>query len=148
MLSQKKSHHNPSTMSDSQNWTGPGTILNFVKIPSSSKITLETLEKWFDEEFVPALLATGAIKYAWLYKAASADYDKQHLIVYKVSDLALVKAGKLQEVPRTSTKGLFEGKVDDNVEFESRVYSFVQHYVTEKQDEGKSLIILSMYETR
>ncbi|KAF1849863.1 uncharacterized protein K460DRAFT_274033 [Cucurbitaria berberidis CBS 394.84] len=129
-------------MYDPKPWSGPGVFLNFFKLNDSSKISLDTLEKWFDEEYVPELLATGAIKFAWLYKAANPSYDKQHLAVYKVSDLALVQAGKVQEIPRSSKNGLFDGDVDASIEFDTRIFSFVQKFETSKQDEDSADIIM------
>lgn len=117
-------------------WAGPGVMFTFVDLKGQSKVSEETLLQWFDTEWIPGLLATGVITLAWLYKAVNPDYDKQHLVVYKVSDLALVHAGKLKQVPRSSPSGIFPGEVDDHVEFESRIYSFVQLYETSKQDEG------------
>lgn len=121
-------------MSGPQPWSGPGVIFTFFKVPESSKVSQHAIEKWFDEEYVPKLLETGVVKSGWLYKAANPEYDKQHLLIYKVSDFA--QAGKLKEVPRTSEKGLFDGDVHSHIEFESRIYSFVQLYETSKQDEG------------
>ncbi|EAT92624.1 hypothetical protein HBH56_055810 [Parastagonospora nodorum] len=122
-------------MSTPQAWSGPGIILSFFKLLDSPTISEETLEDWFGREYAPALIASGVVKKAWLYQAANADYDKQHLIVYNVPELAQVQAGKIQEVPRTSNSGLFEGTVDDYIEIETRIYSFVQLY--EKSAHGE-----------
>jgi hypothetical protein len=125
-------------MSTTQAWSGPGIILSFFKLLDSPTISEETLEDWFGREYAPALIASGVVKKAWLYQAANADYDKQHLIVYNVPELAQVQAGKIQEVPRTSNSGLFEGTVDDYIEIETRIYSFVQLYEKSAHGEGMS----------
>jgi hypothetical protein len=96
------------------------------------------LEDWFDREYAPALMKTGVIKSAWLYRAANVNYDKQNLILYKVPDMARVQAGKIQEVTRTSQLGLFEGSVDEYIEVDTRMYSFVQLYETSEHGEGMS----------
>jgi len=123
-------------MSTSQSWSGPGVILSFFKLLDSPTISEETLENWFDREYAPPLIASGVVKKAWLYLAANAEYDKQHLIVYQVPELAQVQAGKIQEFPRTSSSGLFEGTVDDYIEVETRIYSFVQLYEKSAHGEG------------
>lgn len=124
-------------MSDFEAWLGPGVILTFVKVFDTSKVSEETLEEWFVQEYAPELLATGVVKGAWPYRAANPEYDKQRLFVYKVSDLAAVHAGRLRGVARTSSKNFFEGDLDDYIEYESRIYSLVQLYETSEQDKGK-----------
>jgi hypothetical protein len=124
-------------MSEPKAWSGPGAILSFFKLREPAKISPKTLEDWFDQEFVPALLATGAVSAAWQYQAANEGYDKQQVILYKVPDLALIQAGKFQSVPRTSKQSLFEGPVDDYIEVDTRVYSFAQLYETSRRDAGK-----------
>jgi hypothetical protein len=129
-------------MSNIETQSGPGLILIFFKICDSSKISQKSLECWVDQEYVPALLATGATKTAWLYKAANANYDKQQLVVCKVSDLASIQAGQLQDAAKANKLSLFEGSVNDSVEFDTRIYSFVQLYETAKQDEGRFYAVI------
>lgn len=119
-----------------RSWSGPGIIQSFIALPETSKLKQETLEKWFDEVYVPALIETGAVKSAWRFKAANPEYDKQHMVIYKCPDLALVKAGKLESVPRTSDLFPTEEPVDVLIDSESRILSFVQLYETAKQSEG------------
>lgn len=99
-------------------------------------MTPETLRFWLNQEYVPALQAKGLVKAAWFYEAANSGIRKQHLVVYKVADLALVRAGAFRDVPRTSEQGLFDGSVDDSIDLESRIYSIVQLYETSKQSKG------------
>jgi hypothetical protein len=122
-------------MSESKEWFGPGAILTFFKLRETSKLSEETLEEWFNREYVPALYKAGVIKMAWLFQAASAEYDKQNLIMYKIPDLS--KIGRLHNIPRTSALSLFEGTVDDHVEIDSRIYSNTQFYGTLEQSEGR-----------
>jgi hypothetical protein len=129
-------------MSNIETQSGPGLILVFFKICDSSKISQKSLEHWVDQEYVPALLATVPTKTAWLYKAANANYDKQQLVVCKVSDLASMQAGQLQDAAKTNKLSLFKGSVQDSVEVDTRTYSFVQLYETAKQDEGKLYAVI------
>jgi len=119
-------------------WSGPGLILNFLKLRGSSEISQHALENWIDQEYVPALLATGGLSGAWLYKAANPAYDKQHILVCKVSDLALIRAEELGSVGKDSKGPQLDGSVDEQVELDLRIYSFVQQYETSKHDEGES----------
>ncbi|KAH7401598.1 hypothetical protein BKA66DRAFT_436714 [Pyrenochaeta sp. MPI-SDFR-AT-0127] len=126
-------------------WSGPGVILSFVRLHRSARITEEAGQIWFHEEYVPRLLASGVVSHASHYKAANPDYDKQQLAVYKVPDLALVHAGKLTTIARNSDRGLFDGDVDDVMDFESRIYSLGQLYETSKQtEEAAPTIMLAM----
>lgn len=122
-------------MSESKPVSGPGVILTFFKLRDPPRISPETLEEWFDKEFAPGILATGAVRTAWLYEAADPGYDKQQLMIYKVPDLA--QAGKMREVARTSSLSLFEGTVDEYIEMDSRMYSMVQLYETTKREAGE-----------
>lgn len=122
-------------MSGSNPMSGPGVILTFFKLRDPPRISPETLEEWFEKEFAPGILATGAVRTAWLYEAADPSYGKQQLMIYKVPDLA--QAGKLREVARTSSLSLFEGTVDDYIEMDSRIYSMVQLYETTKREAGQ-----------
>lgn len=115
--------------------SGPGVILTFFKLREPPRLSPETLEEWFEKEFAPGMLATGAVKTAWLYEAADPGYDKQQLMIYKIPDLA--QAGKLREVDRTSKLSLFEGTVDEYIEMDSRMYSMVQMYETTKREAGR-----------
>lgn len=117
-------------------WTGPGIIQGFFKIKEGSQLSQETLEKWFDEEFFPATLATGVVKSAWRWKAVDAGNEKQHMVIYKMPDLGAAQSGKLGEVPRTSSLFPTDGPVDDFAESEYRIMSLVQLYEVTKQPEG------------
>lgn len=129
-------------MSDSvskpQSWSGPGIMVSFISLKKDSQLSRETLEKWFDDVYVPAVLGTGIVKSAWKWEAAGPDYDKQHMVIYKVPDLAGAQSGKLKEVPRTSELFPTDGPVDDFIDFESRIFSLAQLYETSKQPEGTS----------
>ncbi|KAH7094603.1 hypothetical protein FB567DRAFT_510576 [Paraphoma chrysanthemicola] len=129
-------------MPEQRSWSGCGVILSFFKVRESSKVSEEALYTWFNEEFTPALLATGAVKSATLYKAANPSYDKQQLLLYNVSDLAAIQAGRLSGVARSSKLSLFEGSIDDHVEFEWRIYSFAQLYETAVHSEEVAPTIL------
>jgi hypothetical protein len=124
-------------MSKQPAWSGPGVILSFFKLRESSEISQEAMHTWFNKEFVPSLLATGTIKSVTLYKAANPNYNKQRLLLYDVPDLASIQTGQLRDVAKSSRLPLFEGSIDDHVEFEWRMYSFVQLYETAKRSEGK-----------
>lgn len=128
-------------MSATASWSGPGLILSFFKLLDPPQISEETLEKWFEKEFVPGLLAAGAIQSASLYRAASSEYNKQNLIVYQVSDLSVIQKGAFQQVPRTSKLSLFEGTVDGYIDLDSRIYSFSQLYETSEKPQGKTMCV-------
>lgn len=121
-------------------WSGPGIVLSFVKLHRLARITEEEGIKWFHEEYVPRLLSSGVISHVSHYRAANPDYDKQIVSIYKVPDLALVHAGKLSDIARGSDKGLFNGDVDNHMDFDSRIFSFEQLYETSKQIERKTNI--------
>jgi|TARA_R110002003_G_scaffold52_23_gene4556 hypothetical protein len=124
-------------MSEQPAWSGPGVIFSFFKLRESSEISQEAMHTWFDEEFVPSLLATGTIKSVTLYKAANPNYNKQQLLLYDVPDLSSIQAGQLGDFAKSSRLSLCKGSIDAHVEFEWRTYSFVQLYETSKRSEGK-----------
>ncbi|KAF2035553.1 hypothetical protein EK21DRAFT_53970 [Setomelanomma holmii] len=128
-------------MPQQKTWSGSGVILSFFKLRNTAEISLETIEIWFNEEYFPALLGTGAITSAVLYKAANPSYDKQYLLVYDVPDLSSV-AGKIQLVERSSKQSLFKGIVDDYVDNERRIYTFLQLYETKQHDEDSPPAIM------
>jgi hypothetical protein len=121
-------------------WSGPGIIQNFVTIPASSKLSEETLKKWLDEVYVPALIESGVVKSAWLYKAAKSHCEWPLMTIYKIPELQNVQAGKLQDIKRTSELFPTSGPLEDFVISESRVLGFEQLYETTKQPEGQSTI--------
>ncbi|KAF2872533.1 hypothetical protein BDV95DRAFT_606135 [Massariosphaeria phaeospora] len=124
-------------------WSGPGIIQNFIGLPESPKISQETLETWFDEVYVPALVKTGVVQSAWRFRAASPENGKQHMTIYKIPDLAQVAAGKLTHIPRTSNMFPSRAPVDDFVDLDSRVFSLVQLYETTKQPEDAATTIIN-----
>ncbi|ORY10889.1 hypothetical protein BCR34DRAFT_566188 [Clohesyomyces aquaticus] len=131
-------------MSDAEvtKWTGPGMIQNSFTIPQGSKLSLETAEKWFDDVYVPELVASEVVKSAWRFKAADPNYKRQNIFLYKVPDLALVQAGKLQEINRTSDMFPTDEPIESFVESETKIFSFVQLYETSKQPEDASTTII------
>ncbi|KAF2833640.1 hypothetical protein CC86DRAFT_415536 [Ophiobolus disseminans] len=127
--------------------SGPGIVLGFFQIRDSSKASQHTLESCFDQELVPKLLETEGVTGAWLYKAANPAYNKQQILVYKLSDLASIQAKDLQRLAKTSKHSHLNGSVDDHVEFDSRSYSFVQLYeISEHSEDAAPTIMLAMME--
>jgi hypothetical protein len=118
------------------NWSGPGIIQGFFTLPPDSKLTQETLEKWLDDEYNPAMLETKVVKAAHRFKAANPDYGKRNMVVYELDDLASAKSGELQEVSRVSS--LFPSKepVDSFVESEARILSLIEEYKKEEHPKG------------
>jgi hypothetical protein len=131
----------PLAMSDAAAppaWSGPGLLQTFFILPHGSQLPHETLEKWLDETYIPEIIGTGVVQSAWRFKAADSAYEKQHMILYKIPDLAQVKAGKLQEVPKTSDKFPNGGSVLDYSVALSIIFSFVELYPPTNRDEGWS----------
>ncbi|KAJ4294397.1 hypothetical protein N0V90_008087 [Kalmusia sp. IMI 367209] len=135
-----------------QPWSGPGIMQSFVKLREDSQLSIETLQNWFDEVYLPAVLATGIVKSATHWKAASPNYGKQWMIVYEVEDLALVQnndnhvGGSLKDIPRTSETFPTEGLVDDFIDFESRILSQIQLFGSGEHpaDEVTTIIYAAM----
>jgi hypothetical protein len=125
-----------STAETSKQWSGPGMMQSFLKLKKDSKLSQETLEKWWEEEYLPKVLDTGIISAAWTLKAADPNNEKQQMVMYRVPDLAPVQSETLKNIPRTSNLFPTDGPVDDFIDFESRIFSFVQLHETEKQPEG------------
>ncbi|KAF2653397.1 hypothetical protein K491DRAFT_694800 [Lophiostoma macrostomum CBS 122681] len=123
-------------------WSGPGVVQTFITIPPSSQLDQETLSKWLDEVYLPAVIDTGVVKSAWRFKAANPDHGKQNLVFLKVPDLAPVQAGKLQAISRTSDMFPSSESIDAFVESESGIFSFVQLYETTKQPEDAGSVIV------
>ncbi|KAF2013827.1 hypothetical protein BU24DRAFT_424860 [Aaosphaeria arxii CBS 175.79] len=129
--------------------SGPGILQTFVSIPQSSQLAEDTLLQFLDNVYTPALIETGVVESVRRYKAANPAYDKQHMIVYNVPDLAPLLAGKLQKVPRTSETFPTNGPVEDFVEFESRIFSLAQVYQTvEHPEDATTTIIYAAMETQ
>ena len=105
-----------------------------MKLKPDSKLSQETLNKWWEEEHLPKLLDTGVIKSVWTWKAANPEYKHQTMTIHQVPDLAAMQTSELKNVPRTSDK--FEGPVDDHIELESRIYKLAQYYEAEPQSES------------
>jgi hypothetical protein len=128
-----------STDANAKPWTGPGIMVSFAKLKKNSKLSQETLDKWWKEVYLPKILETGLVESEWTWKAADPNYKHQQMILYKMRDLAPVQAGglKADKIPRTSDMFPTDGPVDDFVDYESRIYSLVQLYETEKQPKGR-----------
>jgi len=109
-----------------------------MKLKPGSKLSPETLEKWWEEEYLPKMLETGIVKSARTWKAADPKYEHQDMIIYQLPDVAAIKSrGKeLSDILRTSDSFPTDGPVDDFIEFESRIYSLVQNYEVETQSES------------
>jgi hypothetical protein len=127
-----------NTSAASLAWSGPGIIQSFITIPEDSKLSEETLEKWLDNVYVPALIETGVVKSAWRYKAANPHSDKPLMSIYKIPELRDVQAGKLQDIKRTSDLFPTDKPLEDFVISESRILGLEQLYETTKQPEGLS----------
>ncbi|KAF2266677.1 hypothetical protein CC78DRAFT_566739 [Lojkania enalia] len=123
-------------------WSGPGIIQSFLTIPKTPDLSEEVLLKWFDEVYVPGLLATGVVTSSWRFKAANPDYSKQYMLIHKVPDLALVQAGKLENVPRISPSFPTDEPVDKFIKAESKILSLVELYETRKQPEDAATTVI------
>ncbi|KAF2467070.1 uncharacterized protein BDR25DRAFT_345234 [Lindgomyces ingoldianus] len=123
-------------------WSGPGIIQGFITIPKSSKLSPEIFEKWFDEVYVPDLLATGIVISSWRFKAADPKYGKPKMFIHKCPDLSPVQAGKLHEVKIASDMFPTNGSVYDFIESETNIFSLVQLYETVKQHEDAATTVI------
>ncbi|KAF2794664.1 hypothetical protein K505DRAFT_274721 [Melanomma pulvis-pyrius CBS 109.77] len=123
-------------------WSGPGIIQSFITIPESSKLSQATLEKWLDEFYVPALIATGVVTSAWRFKAANSDFEKPLMSIYKIPELRDVQGGKLQDIKRTSDLFPTSGPLEDFVVSESRILALEQLYETTTQPEDAATTII------
>jgi hypothetical protein len=121
-------------------WSGPGIVQNFITIPDSSKLSEETLKKWLDDVYIPALIETGVVKSAWRFKAAKPHCEWPLMTIYKIPELQNVQHGKLQDIKRTSELFPTSGPLEDFVTSESRILGLEQLYETTKQPEGQSTI--------
>jgi hypothetical protein len=126
----------PSTDAAPKQWSGPGIMQTFMKLKPESKLSQETLDKWWQEEYLPKVLDTGIITSARTWKAADPKYEYQNMILYQVPDLAAAQSRELSNIPRTSDSFPTDGPVDDFIEFESRIFSKVQLYEATPQSEG------------
>ncbi|CAI6338231.1 unnamed protein product [Periconia digitata] len=130
-------------MSEPQ-WSGPGIMQSFVTLKEGSKITQETLDRWFEEVYVPELIKTGIVTAASIWKAANPAYEKQNMILYEAPDLAPIKQGKLREdhVSRKSDMFPTDGPVDDFVDVESRILAREEYYEIEKQPKDVATTVI------
>ncbi|KAF2692206.1 hypothetical protein K458DRAFT_354521 [Lentithecium fluviatile CBS 122367] len=134
---------NSSAMpSPPKQWSGPGIMQSYFKLKPGSKLSQETLEKWWQEEYLPKVVDTGIVKSAWTWNAVNPDYERQHMVIYKVPDLAPVQSDMLKKIPRTSDMFPTDGPVDDFIQFESRIFELVQLYETGKQPEDAATKIM------
>jgi hypothetical protein len=117
--------------------SGQGIILIFFRTRDSSRTFPKPVEQWLQQEYVPALSASAGIKAAWQYTAADAAYDKQKLVVCRVSDLVPVQVEILSCLARSGKVSLPVGLTDGSIGYELRSYSFVQLYETAEKDQGK-----------
>jgi hypothetical protein len=120
---------------------------SFVTLREGSKLSQDTLEKWFYNVYLPAVLKTGIVKAITSWKAASPNYERQWMIVFEVEDLELVQYGNkkhvgggLHEIPRTSDTFPTAGPVDDFVDFESRILEQIQLYGSSGNSTGASWV--------
>ncbi|KAF2642263.1 hypothetical protein P280DRAFT_262017 [Massarina eburnea CBS 473.64] len=127
-------------------WSGPGIMQSFISLKPGTKLSQETLEKWFEEEYIPAILDTGIVTSAVTWKAADPEYKHQGMVIYKVPDLTPVKEGKLKDDAVSRKSSLFptDGPVDDFIEFESRILSLNQYFEVEKQPEATKIIYAAL----
>ena len=121
----------------STTWSGPGLIQVFINLRKDTKLSQPTLEKWLDEVYIPAQVETGVVKGVRRFKAANPSYDKQNLVIYHVPDLAALRTGKLEAVPRSSELFPTEEPVDAFVESDSRVLSEVEVFEKERHAPGE-----------
>jgi hypothetical protein len=109
-------------------YTGPGTVLSFLKLRDPSNASQKALESRLAQNIVPELLMSDGVKSAWLYKAANSAYDKPYVVVYQLSSLASLKHAEAVDLEKASEFLPEDGSLDELVEIDTRVYSMVQAY--------------------
>jgi hypothetical protein len=121
-------------------WSGPGLMQVFMKRKPDSKLSQQTLDEWWEQEYLPKILDSGIIKSAWKWKAVNPTYERQQFVNYQIPDLAAFRSriAELMGISRTFNEK-FDAPIDDFVELESRIYELVQSFEKEPQSEGMHL---------
>ncbi|KAF1976036.1 hypothetical protein BU23DRAFT_552042 [Bimuria novae-zelandiae CBS 107.79] len=117
-------------------WSGPGVMQAIVTLRKDSKLSQETLEKWFHEVYFPAVLKTGIAKTTTTWRAVDPNYERPLMFVSEVENMELIQygdqnhkvGGGLHNIPRKSELFPTDGPVDDFVDFESRLLSQIESY--------------------
>ncbi|KAF2272705.1 uncharacterized protein EI97DRAFT_452788 [Westerdykella ornata] len=127
--------------------SGPGLVVMFGTVTPDCPVSEETLNEWLDEEYIPRLLATHALRSAARYKAANPHFSRQIMIIYQVTNLSLLNDPKVKNVPRTSKRFPTDDPIETWVPFEIRVYSWVQIYTRQVYpDDAATKIIYTAIE--
>lgn len=126
-----------NTGAATKDWSGPGLMQVFMKRRPDSKVSQQTLDEWWEKDYLPKMLATGIVKSAWKWKAVNPTYERQQFVNYQIPDLAVFRSriAELMGISRTFDDK-FDAPIDDFVELESRIYELVQSFEKEPQSEG------------
>lgn len=117
--------------------SGAGCLYVESSIARTDVLDEETYLKWYDEEHIPEILATGGIKSARRFKNVDPEADKPYLALYPMTDIGFMSTDKFKNISVKSGKLPDTGLVYDLADFDIRYDNLIQVYDPTGKGKGK-----------
>ncbi|ETS88023.1 hypothetical protein PFICI_01851 [Pestalotiopsis fici W106-1] len=127
-----------------ENLRGIGSLYVESKISRSDVLDEETYLKWYDEEHIPEILATGGIKSARRFKNVDPEAEKPYLALYPLADLAFLGSEQFKNIKIKSDNLPETGIVYDLADFDVRYDNLIQVYDPTEKGKGHTKSIISV----
>jgi hypothetical protein len=119
--------------------SGPGIIYTTSRlIPTSSELSQEKFNWWYDKVHIRDMLATCAVSAAFRFKNIKADAETPFLAIYVLEDMKVLEDPEFyRNVPLSDPCLPDGGSVKQFVDFDTRYYSLIQRFEIGSHPKGK-----------
>lgn len=124
--------------------SGIGSLYVESKISQPDVLDEKSYLKWYDEEHIPEILATGGIKSARRFKNVDPAADKPYLALYPLADLAYLKSEAFRDIKIKSDLLPGTGIVYDLADLDVRYDNLIQVYDPTEKGIGHTKSIVSV----
>jgi len=122
----------------------PGLLWVNSKITRPDILSEEVFTKWYTEDHIPEVLASGGIHSAFRYISPDKSVDRPYLALYPLEDIDFLQTAAFKSISVESPLLPGSGKIFDVADFDVRYLEKVQTYEPAGTKPGRGTCIMSV----
>jgi hypothetical protein len=107
---------------------GPGLLLVNSKISHPEILNEETFIKWYSTEHIPEILNTSGVNSSLRFQNKDPKAERPYLVLYPMGDIGFTQSDEFKKIGIYSDLLPGGAPVNDLVDMDVRVYSFIDKY--------------------